>query len=89
MDLLKEEMSAPATANAAAPDEETLDPDDWDALRRLGHRMVDEMFAYLETVRERPAWQPMPEEVQAALRAPLPQEAQPAEAVYEEFRQSA
>ncbi len=54
--------------------EETLDPADWNAMRALGHRMVDEMITYLETVRDRPAWQPIPEEVQAALRAPLPLE---------------
>jgi glutamate/tyrosine decarboxylase-like PLP-dependent enzyme len=66
--------------------EETLDPADWNAMRALGHRMVDEMITYLETVRERPAWQPIPEEVRAALRAPLPLEPRPAEAVYQDFR---
>lgn len=66
--------------------EETLDPSDWSAMRALGHRMVDEMMSYLETVRDRPAWQPMPEDIRAALRAPLPLEPRPAEAVYEDFR---
>ena len=33
--------------------EETLDPQDWDGMRRLGHRMVDDMFDYLEHVRVR------------------------------------
>ena len=65
--------------------DETLDPEDWAGLRALGHRMLDDMFAYLETVRERPAWQPMPPEVQQAFQAPLPHEPQPAEAVYEEL----
>lgn len=27
--------------------EESLDPEDWDALRALGHRMVDDMLNYL------------------------------------------
>ena len=66
--------------------EASLDPADWDALRALGHRMVDEMIAYLESVRERPVWQPIPDRVQAALRAPLPLEPAGAEPVYEDFR---
>ena len=33
---------------------ETLDPEDWDAMRALGHRMVDDAVSYLETVGERP-----------------------------------
>lgn len=65
--------------------EETLDPQDWNAMRRLGHRMVEDMFDYLEHVRERPVWQPVPAEVRAALQRPLPQEPQPADEVYQEF----
>jgi hypothetical protein len=34
--------------------EENLDPDDWDEVRRLGHRMLDDMMDYLSSVRERP-----------------------------------
>ncbi len=67
--------------------EETLDPADWDELRALGHRMVDDMFTYLETVRERAVWQPMTDEVQSAFHAPLPEKGAEAEAVYDEFRE--
>lgn len=67
-------------------EEITLDPADWDAMRALGHRMVDEMMTYLETVRSRPVWQPMPESVQKALAQPAPLEPSTPEAVYEEFR---
>ena len=42
-------------------DEEGLDPESWDAMRALGHRMVDDMMGYLEQVRDRPAWQPVPD----------------------------
>jgi aromatic-L-amino-acid decarboxylase len=66
--------------------EETLDPADWSELRALGHRMLDDMFTYLETVRERSVWQPLPDDVQGAFHAPLPTGEQPAEEVYEEFR---
>jgi aromatic-L-amino-acid/L-tryptophan decarboxylase len=66
-------------------DEETLDPEDWQAMRALGHRMVDDMMNYLETVRERPVWQPIPDEVRAHLNQPLPVEAEGAERAYHDF----
>ena len=65
--------------------EETLDPENWTAMRKLGHRMLDDMFTYLETVRERPVWQPMPEEVKAHFQTPVPQEPQGAEHAYRDF----
>ena len=43
--------------------DETLDPKNWEEMRALAHRMVDDAMTYLETVRERPVWQPVPEEV--------------------------
>ena len=36
-------------------DEETLDPQDWAALRALGHRALDNAMDYMESLRERPA----------------------------------
>jgi glutamate/tyrosine decarboxylase-like PLP-dependent enzyme len=66
--------------------EETLDPEDWNALRSLGHRMVDDMLTWLENVREREVWQPVPAELKARLQQPLPREGEPAEAIYEDFR---
>ena len=62
-----------------------LDPADWDGMRALGHRMVDDMMDYLRGVRDRPAWQPMPPETKAAFDVPLPAEGQPADEVYAEF----
>lgn len=67
-------------------EEETLDPQDWEAMRVLGHRMIDEMIEYLSTVRERPVWQPVPDSVKAFLSEGLPRDPQEAEEVYEEFR---
>jgi aromatic-L-amino-acid decarboxylase len=54
--------------------EETLDPADWDELRTHGHRMLDDMLDYLQHVRTRPVWQPIPQAVRSALREPLPQQ---------------
>ena len=65
--------------------EESLDPVDWAETRDLAHRMMDDMLDWLETVRERPVWQPIPQGVKASFRAPLPQGATPVEAIYAEF----
>jgi aromatic-L-amino-acid/L-tryptophan decarboxylase len=68
------------------PDDEAgLDPEDWEAVRAVGHRMVDELLEGLRTVRAQPAWRPLPESVKARFRAPPPTEAAAPEAVYREF----
>jgi aromatic-L-amino-acid decarboxylase len=67
------------------PKEESLDPQDWEAMRALGHRMVDDMMTYLQTVRERPVWQPMPERVKENLKKPLPVQPQSPEDAYRDF----
>ncbi|MFY9556245.1 MAG: pyridoxal-dependent decarboxylase [Blastocatellia bacterium] len=72
-------------ADANADVEITLDPQDWEQLRSLGHRMLDDMFDYLSAVREKPAWQPLPENVRDQFGHPLPNEPQDPAAVYEEF----
>lgn len=66
-------------------DELTLDPHDWDAMRALGHRMVDDMMTYLQNRREAPVWQPTPNEVTARLKQAVPLEPMGAEAAYEDF----
>jgi len=67
------------------PLEETLDPQDWEAFRRLSHRMVDDTLDFLATVRRRPVWRPVPDAVRTALAEPLPLEPMGAEATYQEF----
>ena len=54
------------------PHYETLDPEDWDAMRTLAHRMVDDALTYLQTVRDRPVWQPPPADLAALFEAPAP-----------------
>lgn len=51
----------------------SLDPADWATLRQQGHRMLDDMFDYVERIRERPVWQPIPTLVRESFNAPLPQ----------------
>ena len=64
---------------------ETLDPENWNEMRALAHRMVDDAISYLETARERPVWQPIPEEVAARFEEQAPREPGGAEAAYQEF----
>jgi glutamate/tyrosine decarboxylase-like PLP-dependent enzyme len=65
---------------------ETLDPQDWEALRRLAHRAIDDGLDHLMEVRTRTAWQPVPDEVVARLHGPAPRAGTGAEAAYEDFR---
>jgi glutamate/tyrosine decarboxylase-like PLP-dependent enzyme len=67
------------------PTDLTLDPADWDEFRALAHRMVDDTIAHLSTLREQPAWRPMPEAVRASFAEPLPLQGLGAEAAYEAF----
>lgn len=68
--------------------EESLDPHDWGELRELGHRMIDEMLTYLETVRERPVWKPLTPEIKGEFKQPLPRVPQGEAQAYEDFRRA-
>jgi aromatic-L-amino-acid/L-tryptophan decarboxylase len=49
----------------------SLDPTDWTELRCDGHRMLDDMFDHLQSLRGQPVWQQPPDEP-TAIREPLP-----------------
>ena len=63
----------------------TLDPEDWNELRSLGHRMLDDMLDYIEHVRERPVWQPIPQAARERFRVSLPLAPSDPQNAYEEF----
>lgn len=67
------------------PSEETLDPENWQELKNLGHQMIDDMFDYLRSARQRPVWQPIPENSKEHFKEGLPHGSQPAAKVYKEF----
>jgi len=67
---------------------ETLDPKNWEEMRTLAHRMVDDAMTYLEKVSERPVWQPVPEDILENFDQPLPSQPASPAAVYEEFLQN-
>ncbi len=67
---------------------ETLDPENWDDMRALAHQMIDDAFHHLQTVRERPVWQPVPDEVAAKFHVPAPLEPEGAAAAYQDFKET-
>ncbi len=68
--------------------EESLDPASWEEFSTHSHAVLAELLEWLRTVRDRPAWQPVPEDVRAALQRPLPREGSGLEASWDEFRKS-
>ena len=69
---------------AECPQEESLDPEDWNETRRVSHQVVDDAVAYLRDVRERPVWRAMPADVRAAFEEPAPRGPTPLPDVYRE-----
>jgi glutamate/tyrosine decarboxylase-like PLP-dependent enzyme len=66
----------------------SLDPENWEELRGLGHRMLDDTLDYIADIRKRPVWQPIPDEVRGQFRAELPLEPGDIGAAYDAFTQS-
>ena len=69
------------------PSQDTLDPQDWQALREQGHRMLDDMLDYLQDLRRRPVWQPIPPQLLDSFRQALPQQPADLAAVHGAFMQ--
>jgi glutamate/tyrosine decarboxylase-like PLP-dependent enzyme len=66
----------------------SLDPDNWTEFRRQAHRMLDDMFGYMENIRDYPVWQVIPDEVRERFRAALPIQPTSLEEVHQEFMTS-
>ena len=63
----------------------TLDPPDWQTFRTEGHRMLDDILDYIQNIRERPVWQPIPDEVRARFHSDLPIAPAALATVHQEF----
>src|SRR5271163_1309331 len=63
----------------------SLDPADWMSFRKQAHRMLDDALDYVEHIRERPVWQPIPDEVRSRFRSDVPTEPLELAAVHAEF----
>lgn len=66
--------------------ERSLDPEDWDKLRELGHRAFDDAIELLRSVGDRPIWQPLPDASRELFAEALPTDPSPQEKVYEQVR---
>jgi hypothetical protein len=64
---------------------QTLDPSDWTSFRTQAHGMLDDILDYTKSIRQRPVWQPIPHEVRARFRAPLPLKPSSLAEVHQEF----
>ena len=66
---------------------ESLDPVDWAAFRAQAHLMLDDRLGYIEKIRERPVWQPIPAEVRARFHSSAPRVGEELAQVHAEFMQ--
>jgi aromatic-L-amino-acid decarboxylase len=71
----------------SGPELQTLDPADWDEFRTQAHRMLDDILDYTKNIRQRPVWQPIPDEVRQRFRSAIPVDASPLADVHQEFMQ--
>ncbi len=69
-----------------AHDEVTLDPTDWEEIRNLGHRMIDDMMDHLRNIRREPSWREIPVETKEFLKGNIPQTPQDIAEIYDEFK---
>ena len=73
------------SADPPPAESNTLDPSDWPGFRTQAHRMLDDILDYVENIRERPVWQPIPDEVRSRFRSDLPEAPSDLAAVHREF----
>ncbi|MRW91902.1 cytochrome D ubiquinol oxidase subunit I [Duganella sp. FT80W] len=50
--------------------------------------MLDDMFDYLQGIRQRPVWQPIPDTARAAFRSPMPAQGSTLADVHQQFKQN-
>jgi glutamate/tyrosine decarboxylase-like PLP-dependent enzyme len=65
----------------------TMDPEDWEAFRSLGHRMIEDLVNDMLALRSSPVWQPVPSDARKRLEEPVPMEPAGPEAAYEDYRE--
>ncbi len=66
--------------------ETSLDPSNWNDLRELGHKMIDDMMDHLQNIRDEPSWRKIPAETKEFLDRPAPMTPQDPLEIYEEFK---
>jgi aromatic-L-amino-acid/L-tryptophan decarboxylase len=74
------------TAHDVPLADRNLDPDDWQRFRELSHRALDDMIDHLQTIEDRPVWQPAPQAVRGRFGRPLPRKSRDLAHVLSDFR---
>jgi aromatic-L-amino-acid decarboxylase len=77
--------SHPMTKRFDPIHEETLDPVDWETMRALGHRMLDDALDYMQALPDRPVWAHAPSQTKQHFESSAPAEPQDARTIYEEY----
>ena len=81
--MIKNENTALAEVS-----DETLDPANKREIKKLGQKMLDDMFDFVQNTSKRPVWKKPPEEVKTHFDQSIPEEAQSLSDVYTEFKQN-
>ncbi|MDE0561143.1 aminotransferase class V-fold PLP-dependent enzyme [Algoriphagus sp. NF] len=68
--------------------DQSLDPQDWESMRQLGHQMIDDLIDYWKGIRDEKIWKPIPQEVKKALETSIPENGEDPKDVYEDFKQN-
>jgi len=85
MSALTECQHEPRKTDATVEQKTTLDPENWAEFRAQAHRMLDDMLDYTKSIRTRPVWQSIPDEVRARRRSAVPQSPSELSEVHDEF----
>ena len=66
---------------------QSLDPEDWDVFRAQSHQMLDDMLDFVEHLRDRPVWQPIPQSSRSKFQVSLPLKPQTLASAHHTFMQ--
>lgn len=65
----------------------TLDPENWNETREAAHRALETVLNYQMGVRDKPAWQQVPEELEAFFKEDAPRKGEPISKVVDDILQ--
>lgn len=74
--------------NTILQNEETLDPVNWQNHKDLAHKMIDDVFEYLSTLREQKVWTKTPDKTINSLKSNIPENGSELSGIYEDFKQN-
>ncbi len=66
----------------------SLDPENWEDHRALAHRMVDDIYDYLSTVKDQKAWMKTPENTIDMLTSSMPTTGNDLPEIYQDFKEN-